>query len=375
MYEERTLNESKLTKFKEFFTPKNSSWLVFGFLILAGIVIRIFLWDFTSSDIFVWYDAAKLLLSGENPYTTTLESFQIEEGSHFYAYMPLWMYICSLILLIFPDGWFYVIIKILLIILDLIVVGLMYVILRDKVENVWRLKLPIAVWFITPMIVMTSAMHGKFDSLMFIFILAACIFHKKENFILESVFLSLGVLTKTIVLILVPLFFLKNIRKKDYKTIAYKILLIIFPILLFSIPFLYDPIVYFQGILGVHITRGHDLAPIFALLSWPFNSTTADRIIRIILTVIIVLVWLTIIIIAYIKEIDIYSGIFYSFVAFNSLYWVFLIQYTAWIYTFYVIHTSKSKLKHWQLTSISSFIIIISTTLMGLMGLFIKNGL
>lgn len=370
-----TLNEPKLTKFKEFFTPENSSWIVFGFLILIGIIIRIFLWDFTSSDIFVWYDAAKLLLNGENPYIITLESFQIEGGSHFYAYMPLWMYICSLILLIFPDGWFYLIVKILLIIFDLIVVGLLYTIIKDKVENVWRLKLPVAVWFITPMVIMTSAMHGKFDSLMFIFILAACIFHKKENFILESVFLSLGILTKTIVLILVPFFFLKNIRNKDFKTIAYKILLIIFPILLFSIPFLYDPVVYFQGILGVHITRGHDLAPIFALLSWPFNSPIAERIIRIILTVIIVFVWLVIIILSYIKEIDIYSGIFYTFVAFNSLYWVFLIQYTAWIYTFYVVHTSKSKLKHWQLISISSFIIILSTTLMGLMGLFIKNGL
>ena len=376
MYEDRSLEETKkITKFKEFFTPENTSWVVFGFIILVGVIVRIFLWDFTSSDIYVWFDAAKLLLNSENPYETTILSFQIEGSNHFYAYMPLWMYICSLILLIFPESWFFIVVKMLIIVFDLVVVLLLYLILQKKVENVWRLKMPIAVWFITPLVIMTGAMHGKFDSLMFIFILVACIFHEKENYILESVFLSLGILTKTIVLMLVPFFFIKNIKERNFKVILYKILTIFLPLLLFSIPFLNKPIIYFQGILGVHITREHDLGPIFALLSWPFDSQTADNIIKIILTVIIILVWVGLIVLSYIKNIDIYSGIFYAFVAFNSLYWVFLIQYTAWIYTFYTIHTSKSKLKHWQLGSISGFIIILSTTLMGLMGLFIKNGL
>ncbi|MFW9924811.1 MAG: glycosyltransferase 87 family protein, partial [Candidatus Thorarchaeota archaeon] len=248
-------------------------------------------------------------------------------------------------------------------------------ILQSKVTNVWRLKIPIALWFVTPLVIMTGAMHGKFDSLMFIFILAACYFYEKRKLFPEAIFLSLGILTKTIVLILVPFFLLRDIKERKFLNILYKIGLIVFPILLFSIPFLYDPIIYFQGILGVHITRGHDLAPLFALLSLPFSSEQADTIIRIILTVIIVLVWIGLIVLSYFKNWDIYASGFYAFLSFNFLYWVFLIQYTSWIYTFYTVHTTKSKLKHWQLGLLSGFIVVGSTILMGLMGLFIKNGL
>ena len=375
LYEEKLVNESKFSRVKDLFSHKYTSWIIFGIIILAGIIVRIFLWDYTSSDIYVWKEAAELLLRGENPYLRTWESFQIPGSTHFYAYFPLWMYICSLVLLIFPQSWFFIIVKGLILLFDIQVVLLLYLILQNKVKNKWRLKIPLAVWFITPMLIMTGAMHGKFDSLMFVFILLACIFNEKDSIIPEALFLSLGILTKSITLILVPFFFLKEIRERNFKKILIKIGLILLPIILFSIPFLANPIIYFQGVLGVHITREHDLGFIYALISIPFTTAKAESILKICLTVLIAVLWIIIIIISYLKKLDIYSSCFYTFTMFNSLYWVFLIQYTTWIYTFYIIFTSKSKLKHWALGSITSFLIILSTVLMMMLGLFIKNGL
>lgn len=375
MYEEKVVTEPKFARVKDLFSHKYTSWIIFGIIILAGIIVRIFLWDYTSSDIFVWKEAAELLLSGENPYLRTIESFQIPGSAHFYAYFPLWMYICSLILLIFPQSWFFVIVKGLILFFDVQVVLLLYVILQNKVENKWRLKIPIAVWFVTPMVIMTGAMHGKFDSMMFVFILLACLFNERESIIPEAIFLSLGILTKSITLMLVPFFFLKEIKERNFKRILLKIGLIILPIILFSIPFLAHPIIYLQGVLGVHITREHDLGFVYALISMALTTAKAENILKICLTVVIAVLWITIIVIAYFKKLDIYSSCFYTFTMFNSLYWVFLIQYTSWIYTFYLIFTSKSKLKHWALGSITSFLIILSTVLMALLGLFVKNGL
>ncbi|MHA1154703.1 MAG: glycosyltransferase 87 family protein [Candidatus Heimdallarchaeota archaeon] len=376
MYEERLITESKFEKIREFFTPNNSSWIVFGIIILAGIIARIFLWNFTSTDIFVWKDAAQLFLNGENPYQTTLESFQIEEMKHFYAYFPLWMYFSSLILLIFPETWFFGVTKGFLILFDLQVIILLYMILQKKVSNVWRLKMPIAVWFITPMVLMTGAMHGKFDSLMFVFILLACIFNEKKGYFLEGIFLSLAILTKPIALILVPFFLKNDIRERNFSSLFTKIAVLFVTITLFSLPFLSDPLLYIQGVLGVHVTRDHDLGLLFALLSLPFSSASADSIIRICLTIVIVAVWIFLIIISYIKDYDIYKSIFLAFVGFNSLYWVFLIQYAVWIYTFYIIHTSKTeKMKNWQLATSTGVIIVISTVGLALLGTFVKHGL
>lgn len=376
MYEERLIPRSKFMKVREFFTPNNSSWIVFGIIILAGIIARIFLWNFTSTDIYVWKDAAQLFLNGENPYQTTLESFQVEGLKHFYAYFPLWMYLSSLVLLIFPETWFFGITKGLVLLFDLQVIVLLYIILQKKVSNVWKLKIPIAVWFITPMVLMTGAMHGKFDSLMFVFILLACIFNEEKVYLPEGLFLSLAVLTKPIALILVPFFLKNDVRERNFSSLFTKIAVLFVTITLFSIPFLDDPFLYIQGVLGVHVTRPNDLGLVFALLSLPFSSTTADSIIRICLTIAIVAIWIFLIIISYIKNFDIYKSIFLAFVGFNSLYWVFLIQYAVWIYTFYIIQTSKTeKMKNWQLLTSTSVIITISTVALVLLGAFVKHGL
>jgi len=375
LYEERIAIDGKYAKFKAFFTANNTSWIVFGSIILAGIITRVFLWDFSSTDMIVWKQAAEYLLQGDNPYEFTLESFQNEGIKHFYAYFPLWMYICSLILLIFPETWFFGIVKGTTLLFDLTVVFLLYFILKPKVKDVWRLKMPIAVWFITPLILMTSSMHGKFDSLIFIFILLACFAYENNKHIPESLFLSFAILTKPIALILVPFFFRKDFKERNFKKIFARIGLLIAPILLFSIPFLGQPLVYIQGVLGVHITRDFDMAPLFMLLSLPFSSPNADRVIRIILTVTIIVSWLGLIILSYFKDYDIYKSVFYTFLMFNTLYWVFLVQYTAWIYTFYIPVTSKSKLKHWQLGTLTSGMIILSTVLLALLGTFVKVGL
>lgn len=375
MYEERVTTEAKFQKLKAFFTLENTSWIVFGFIILAGLITRIFLWNFTSTDMDVWKEAAELLLQGNNPYETTLESFQIDGTKHFYAYFPLWMYVSALILLIFPNTWFFGVLKGLILLFDLQVVILLYIILKPKIENPWRLKIPIAVWFIVPIVIMTSSMHGKFDSLMIVFILLACLNNEKNQYIPTSLFLSLAVLTKSIALIIVPFFFNKDIREKNFSRIFKKIGLLIIPILLFSIPFLHEPILYFQGVLGVHVTRNHDMAPLFALLSMIFTSDNAEKIIRICLTCTIIIIWLFLIIISLIKRIDIYDCCFYAFLAFNSLYWVFLVQYTVWIFTFYTITSTKSKMKHWQVGSLSSVLIILPTIMLAILGAFVKNGL
>ncbi|HUT82178.1 MAG TPA: glycosyltransferase 87 family protein [Candidatus Bathyarchaeia archaeon] len=376
MFEDRILiNNDRLSKFKAFFTASNTSWIVFGIIILAGILVRIFLWDFSSSDMIVWKEAAEYLLQGKNPYEYTLESFQNEGMKHFYAYFPLWLYICSLILLIFPETWFFGMVKGLILLFDIQVVILLLYILQPKVKDTWRLKIPIAIWFITPIVLMTSSMHGKFDSLMFVFILAACIAHEKDNLIFESIFLSLAILTKPIALIIIPFFYRKEFREKNFRKIFSKIGLLLLPFILFSIPFLGQPLIYLQGSLGVHVTRDFDMAPLFMLLSLPFSSPEADRIIRIVLTVIIFLSWVGLIILSYFKEYDIYKSILFTFIMFNTLYWVFLVQYTVWIYTFYIPVTSKSKMKHWQLGTLTSGIIILSTVLLALLGAFVKVGL
>ncbi len=376
MYEERLITESKFPKIREFFSPNNSSWIVFGIIILAGIIARILLWNFTSTDIFVWKAAAKLFLNGENPYQTTLESFQVEGIKHFYAYFPLWMYVSSLILIIFPETWFFGITKGLILLFDLQVIALLYIILQKRVNNVWRLKIPIAVWFLTPMVLMTGAMHGKFDSLMFVFILLACIFNEEKIYFFEGIFLSLAILTKPIALILVPFFLKNDVHERNFSNLFTKIVVLFVTITLFSIPFLNDPLLYIQGVLGVHVTRDQDLGLLFALLSLPFPLDSANSIIRICITIVIVVVWITIIIISYVKNFDIYKSIFLAFVGFNSLYWVFLIQYVVWIYTFYIIHTSKAeKMKNWQLVTSTSVIIVITTVALVLLGAFVKNGL
>jgi len=375
LYEDRLTNESKYLKIKEFFNPNNTSWLIFGFIILVGIIIRFFLWDFTSSDIFVWKDAAEMFINGENPYEITLQSFQIDGMKHFYAYFPLWLYICSLIRLIFPETYFFGAIKGLILFYDLQIVLLLYTILQKKVNNPWRLKIPIAIWFITPMVLMTSSMHGKFDSLMFVFILLACISYEHDQFTFEAIFLILAILTKPIVLILVPFFFRKDILYRNFSKLFAKIFIMISIFVLFSIPFLNEPLIYLQGSLGVHITRDNDLGLIFALLSLPFSSDSADNIIRYILTALLVALWCFLIIYTYFKKIDIYKSAFLAFVVFNSLYWVFLIQYAVWIYTLYIIVGVKSRMKHWHLGVTTSAIILVSTIALIFLGAFVKHGL
>ncbi|MCK5182822.1 MAG: hypothetical protein KAQ95_00860 [Candidatus Heimdallarchaeota archaeon] len=375
MYEDRIITDSKFPKLKAFFTPKNTSWVVFGGIILAGLIVRIFLWDFSSTDMVVWKQAAEMLLNGQNPYVTTLESFQLEGVKHFYAYFPLWMYVCSLVLLIFPEGAFFPLTKGLILLFDIQVVILLFTILKPKVKDHWRLKIPIAIWFVTPIVLMTSSMHGKFDSLMFVFILLVVIFYERDEFITESIFITLAVLTKPIALILVPFFFRKNLRERNFKKVFSRIGIIIGLLLLFSAPFLHDPLTYIQGVFGVHVTRSHDMGPIFALLSLPFSSPRADSIIRYCLTGVIAAVWILIIILSFVKKTDIYKCMLFTFIAFNSLYWVFLVQYTVWIYIFYVVVTSKGKLKHWQLGSLTSFIVVFSTVMLALIGAFVKVGL
>ena len=253
-------------KLRDFFSTDMFSWIVFCLIFISGIIVRILTISYTSSDIFVWKEAADMYLNGKNPYLQTLESFQIEGSTHFYAYFPLWLYICSIILAIFPESWFFFTIKRLILLFDIQVMLLFYIILRKKVSNNWRLKLPIIIWFITPIVIMTGAIHGKFDSLLISFILLACIFHEKKKDFPEAIFLSLAILTKTIALIIVPLFFLKDIREKNKEKILSKIVIIFYLILLFSVPFLNNPVTYLQGVLGVHVTRGHDLAPLLGIL-------------------------------------------------------------------------------------------------------------
>lgn len=375
MYEKSLVKERFIVKFKSFFTAENASWLIFLLLLIGGIIAKLFLWDFTSSDMDVWREAAKLFIAGKNPYEETLLSFQIEGMKHFYAYFPLWLYVCSILLLIFPETWFFPLIKILILFFDLQVVILLFVILKPKVENPWRLKLPIAIWFITPIIIMTSSMHGKFDSLMFVFILIALLANEKKLPVAEGLFLSGAILTKPIMLLLVPFFFRSEIKEKNYRSFSIKLFSLIVPIILFSIPFLKEPLLYLKGVLGVHITRNNDMGLFFSLFKMIFPSANADVNIRISLTVVIVLFWVLMIIISFLKKIDLYTLSFLTFLGFNLFYWVFLVQYTFWIYTFYVLVSTKSKMKAWHIGLITPLLIILSTTALALLGTFVKTGL
>jgi len=375
VYEDSFVSEKPFVKFKAFLTIENISWLVFIALILSGIIIRISLWDFTSTDMDVWKEAAQLFLSGQNPYEKTLESFQVEGLKHFYAYFPLWLYICSILLTIFPESWFFPMIKGLILCFDLQVVVLLFAILKPKIIDPWRLKMPIAIWFITPLVIMTGSMHGKFDSLMFVFILTALLAHERKQPVTEAIFLSGAILTKPIMLMLVPYFFREEIREKNGKQLLIKFACLIIPIILLSIPFLKEPMLYLKGVVGVHITRENDLGLVFSLLKLLFPAESANETIRLALTIVIIIFWFFTIILSLTTKIDIYSLTFYMFLVFNVLYWVFLVQYTFWIYTFYIISSTKSRMKHWQLGVLTSTIIVLSTTFLALLGTFVKTGL
>jgi hypothetical protein len=178
----------------------------------------------------------------------------------------------------------------------------------------------------------------------------------------------------TIIRAIVPFFFVRSIKQKNFGKILVKIGILLFPLLLFSIPFLHAPITYYQGVLGVHITRGHDLAPLFAILSLPFSSARADIIIRTCLTIVIIVSWLATIFLAFLKELDVYTCCLLAFAFFNLFYWVFLIQYAVWIYTFYVIVTTKIDMRKWVLPLSTTTIIVLSSLLMFFMGLFVMHG-
>ena len=371
MYEKSIINEKPIVKFRSFFTAENVSWLIFISLILGGIIIRLFLLDFSSSDMDVWREAAETFMDRRNPYEKTLTSFQNEGMKHFYAYFPLWLYICSILLTIFPETWFFPLIKLLILCFDLQVVVLLFVILKPKVEDPWRLKIPIAVWFVTPMIIMTSSMHGKFDSLMFVFILTALLANEKKLPLAAGLFLSLAILTKPIMLLLVPFFFRGEIKEKNFRSLSIKLISLITPIILFSIPFLKEPVVYIEGVIGVHITRDNDMGLFFSLFKMAFPSDIADVNVRIGLTVVIALFWFLMIIVSFLKKFDLYSLSFFTFLGFNMLYWVFLVQYTFWIYTFYVLVSTKSKMKSWHIGLLTPGLAIVSTTALDLLGTFV----
>lgn len=193
--------------------------------LLIGLAVRFVLIPFTSSPFDVgagWTAVIQEMYAGNSLYDAEL-----------YKYTPIWGYILSVIAyvanligmesfgemfttiypsteLTFGYGFitnpeFNVLLKIPALIFDVLTAFAFYRLVLDITGDQRKSEVSFALWFLCPVVIMSSAILCMFDSIMIYFMIESLIFFRRKNMLLAGVFIMLSILTKAFSALLLPL--------------------------------------------------------------------------------------------------------------------------------------------------------------------------
>ncbi|HEV2453275.1 MAG TPA: glycosyltransferase 87 family protein, partial [Verrucomicrobiae bacterium] len=204
-----------------------------------------------SFDSFSWENQAALMARGGNPYTTGV-----------FNWPPFWMMMCFGIskASAFCGVSFFRVLQLVLISAESVVISLTYYILARRVGKELEIR---AFWLIlfglalNPVSVLLVCQHCNFDVFMELWLLAFLISTmnyfvsgEKIDWLLSCLFIGLGILTKQVPLIFLPIL-LAGVRRVDWKTRILGGFLAIGPVALgVGVIFVMDPVDVGHWVLG-----------------------------------------------------------------------------------------------------------------------------
>lgn len=193
--------------------------------LLIGLAVRFVLIPFTSSPFDVgagWTAVIQEIYAGNSLYDAEL-----------YKYTPIWGYILSVIAyvanligmesfgemfttiypsteLTFGYGFitnpeFNILLKIPGLVFDALAAFAFYRLVMDITGDQRKSEAAFALWFLCPVVIMSSAILCMFDSIMIYFMVESLIFFRRKNMLLAGVFIMLSILTKAFSALLLPL--------------------------------------------------------------------------------------------------------------------------------------------------------------------------
>lgn len=200
------------------------SWTVRGlFMALVPAQVRCF-------DAFSWEHQAELMARGGNPYSTGL-----------FNWPPFWMMMCFAMSKVsaFLGIPFFRVLQLVLISAESVVISLTYSFLRNRLGKEHENK---AFWLVlfglalNPVSILLVCQHCNFDIFMVLWLLAFLISTinyfaagDKTDWLLSCLFLGLGIFTKQVPLILLPVL-LAGIRRLDWKSRILGAVLVLGPV-------------------------------------------------------------------------------------------------------------------------------------------------
>lgn len=194
-------------------------------VLLAGIVVRLLLIPITSSPFDVaagWVAVIDEIYAGNSLYDADL-----------YKYTPIWGYILSFMSYILNSlgmesfgemftsiyqgreltfGYGYItnlefnfLIKMPAFIFDILAAFSFHKLVMDLTGDRRKSEIAFALWFLCPVVIMSSAILCMFDSIMIFFMIESIVYFRRKNYMFAGVLLALSILTKAFSAVLLPI--------------------------------------------------------------------------------------------------------------------------------------------------------------------------
>ncbi len=238
-------------------------YLIVAIFVLA-ITARLMLFNHSGGDFATKKESVEDLLSGNNPYVKTIETFKDRQiGNQGYSYLPLELYINTLVYIVSMtfDLPLQILLKIPTLVSDILIGLIILWYLRN--ETLMLQIFSLLFWFINPYLIVNRS-YTLTDPIAILLTLLALHYLSKDD-VLSGFFYSLAICARTYPIILIPLFLFKSKDKVRF------VLALLITFLFISVPFLRDLKTYLAGTLLVHTGRFIQGRPIPYFISFTFK--------------------------------------------------------------------------------------------------------
>ena len=205
--------------------PQLSKWKILIITLIIGLSVRLCLIPITSSPFDVaagWIAVIEEIYAGNSLYDAEL-----------YKYTPIWGYILAFISAIanllgmesfgemfttiypgqeltFGYGFisnlgFNTLVKTPALIFDLLTVLSVYKLVKDITGNHKKAEISAAMWFLCPVVIISSAVFAMFDSIMIFFMVESIYYFRKKKWAFTGILMALSILTKAFSAVLLPI--------------------------------------------------------------------------------------------------------------------------------------------------------------------------
>jgi len=229
--------------------------LLLTVFVLARVLFIVFMPHFYSKDLYAWLHVMELLSQGKNPYT----------DSGVLNWPPFWMQILFGIHKVSEHTSIPIITLIQIVLIGAEVAALIvtYWILKIFFNFEHATKLLVITWALNPIAIILTCQHCNFDVFVGLWILLSIAmilkFFKDQsliNLLIACFFMGLGILTKTVPLILAPLV-LSTFRNQNINTKLFGLVLLLTPVVLgMSIIYTLAPVGVKQDVIGYRSIAG-----------------------------------------------------------------------------------------------------------------------